>query len=138
MVFAIAGHQIRETHVQLIPEQTQDAAHLSKRNAAPAQLSNDQDVHKVGCRIDAVAAVPLGNYDAPLVPPLKLPGADPGQIKNVARAEEVFQHSQPNPAPNISYLKCLTSFFLERKHLSMPFRKEDRLWQLLPGLPAAI
>jgi len=80
--------------VQLVTQQAQDTAYLAERNAAMAQLTDDEDIHEVRCGIDAVAAVPLGNYDPPLVPPLKLPGADPGQVENVARAEGVFQHSQ--------------------------------------------
>src|SRR5271154_7509824 len=93
MVFVISRHKVGQAHLELGTQQTQHAPHSCEGDPPLPELFDDKNVEKVCLGIDAVSAIPRGNYDPPLVPPLELPGGDTGQLQDVARAEAIFQHS---------------------------------------------
>jgi hypothetical protein len=96
MVFVIPRDKIGKAHVQFSAQQTQHAPHSREGDTSLPELFDDEDVEKICFGIYAVAAFTRWNHDPPLVPPLELPGGDAGQLKDIARAEAIFQHSLAN------------------------------------------
>ena len=72
-------------------QEANDPADFLQREPALAQLANNGDLGQVIERIDALMAVPGGNHDTALVPPLELTQANAGQFYDVARCERLLQ-----------------------------------------------
>ena len=92
VVIAAILYEIREARVQFIREEAKYSAYLLQGDAASTKLFNDENVDQVLCGIDAKATETLRHDDTTLIPPLQLTGGDPGQRRNLARAETPFGH----------------------------------------------